>query len=243
MPATATSAITSHTLSQPGPSHNLSLIEHSSEPRPPPAATRTKPKKSKKFFSVIHSIYSSNQPSASSPQADSSEGAQQEGTGGGTRPHSHHHHHRHHHNHQEQNGTSHNTHSNRAQPAASEQASQPHSHRARAQTATTTRSSRTVPEDGLGVLPAGWSQQIAETGRIFFIDHNSRTTTWVDPRTGKPSPSQQGEHNARSNTSRATHGKISAVDDLGPLPAGWEERVHRDGRIFFINHSKLTKLA
>lgn len=27
-------------------------------------------------------------------------------------------------------------------------------------------------------------------------------------------------------------------DDLGQLPEGWEERVHSDGRIFFIDHSK-----
>ena len=27
------------------------------------------------------------------------------------------------------------------------------------------------------------------------------------------------------------------VDDLGPLPEGWEERVHTDGRIFFIDHN------
>lgn len=31
--------------------------------------------------------------------------------------------------------------------------------------------------------------------------------------------------------------KFSTVDDLGPLPDGWEERVHTDGRIFFIDHS------
>lgn len=29
-------------------------------------------------------------------------------------------------------------------------------------------------------------------------------------------------------------------DELGPLPEGWEERVHSDGRIFFIDHSKLV---
>lgn len=30
---------------------------------------------------------------------------------------------------------------------------------------------------------------------------------------------------------------FSAVDDAGPLPDGWEERVHSDGRIFFIDHN------
>lgn len=81
-------------------------------------------------------------------------------------------------------------------------------------------------------LPEGWSQQIAQTGRIFFIDHNNRTTTWIDPRTKKPSPSPQ----SFTKNSKGTKGIL--VDDLGPLPPGWEERVHRDGRIFFIDHSK-----
>lgn len=27
-------------------------------------------------------------------------------------------------------------------------------------------------------------------------------------------------------------------DDIGPLPEGWEERVHSDGRIFYIDHSE-----
>uniref|UniRef100_A0A8P4G1C3 HECT-type E3 ubiquitin transferase n=1 Tax=Dicentrarchus labrax TaxID=13489 RepID=A0A8P4G1C3_DICLA len=29
--------------------------------------------------------------------------------------------------------------------------------------------------------------------------------------------------------------------DLGPLPPGWEERVHTDGRIFYIDHSATTQ--
>ena len=33
-----------------------------------------------------------------------------------------------------------------------------------------------------------------------------------------------------------------ADDELGPLPDGWEERVHADGRIFFIDHSQSTAL-
>lgn len=66
--------------------------------------------------------------------------------------------------------------------------------------------------------------QVAPNGRIFFIDHNERKTSWVDPRTGRASP--------MPNQSRRPE------DDLGPLPEGWEERVHSDRRIFFIDHSK-----
>lgn len=74
-------------------------------------------------------------------------------------------------------------------------------------------------------LPAGWSMQVAPNGRIFFIDHNERKTSWVDPRTGRASP--------MPNQTRKPE------DDLGPLPEGWEERVHSDGRIFFIDHSNI----
>lgn len=74
-----------------------------------------------------------------------------------------------------------------------------------------------------GDLPPGWSLQVAPNGRIFFIDHNDRKTSWVDPRTGRASP--------MPNQGRKPE------DDLGPLPEGWEERVHSDGRIFFIDHS------
>ncbi|XP_012277393.1 E3 ubiquitin-protein ligase Nedd-4 isoform X2 [Orussus abietinus] len=81
-------------------------------------------------------------------------------------------------------------------------------------------------------LPPGWSMQLAPNGRMFFIDHNKRATTWVDPRTGRPSAIPS--HNAPSTTPR------SDLDQLGPLPEGWEERVHTDGRIFFIDHNTRT---
>lgn len=67
-------------------------------------------------------------------------------------------------------------------------------------------------------------------GRIFFIDHNERTTSWVDPRTGRASPMPNQVQTPVINK--------RPEDDLGPLPEGWEERVHSDGRIFFIDHSK-----
>uniref|UniRef100_A0A3P8XYB9 HECT-type E3 ubiquitin transferase n=1 Tax=Esox lucius TaxID=8010 RepID=A0A3P8XYB9_ESOLU len=71
-------------------------------------------------------------------------------------------------------------------------------------------------------LPPGWEMRIAPNGRPFFIDHNSRLTTWEDPRLKYP-----------------VHLRTkSSMDpgDLGPLPPGWEERVHADGRTFYIDH-------
>ena len=35
-------------------------------------------------------------------------------------------------------------------------------------------------------LPPGWEMRIAPNGRPFFIDHNSRNTTWVSAHTGAP---------------------------------------------------------
>lgn len=76
-------------------------------------------------------------------------------------------------------------------------------------------------------LPPGWSMQVAPNGRTFFIDHTARKTTWIDPRTGRASP--------MPNQTRRVE------DDLGPLPEGWEERVHTDRRVFYIDHSKFLK--
>nr|XP_057909880.1 E3 ubiquitin-protein ligase NEDD4-like isoform X6 [Doryrhamphus excisus] len=77
-------------------------------------------------------------------------------------------------------------------------------------------------------LPPGWEMRIAPNGRPFFIDHNSRTTTWEDPRLKYP------VHMRTKNSMEP--------GDLGPLPnlpeePGWEERVHTDGRTFYIDHN------
>ncbi|KAE8636624.1 hypothetical protein XENTR_v10003065 [Xenopus tropicalis] len=71
-------------------------------------------------------------------------------------------------------------------------------------------------------LPPGWEMRIAPNGRPFFIDHNTKTTTWEDPRLKFP-----------------VHMRTKASlnpNDLGPLPPGWEERIHGDGRTFYIDH-------
>ncbi|KAM9328943.1 E3 ubiquitin-protein ligase NEDD4-like isoform 3-T3 [Gastrophryne carolinensis] len=77
-------------------------------------------------------------------------------------------------------------------------------------------------------LPPGWEMRIAPNGRPFFIDHNTKTTTWEDPRLKFP-----------------VHMRTKASlnpNDLGPLPPGWEERIHIDGRTFYIDHNnKITQ--
>ncbi|XP_058851502.1 E3 ubiquitin-protein ligase NEDD4-like isoform X16 [Acipenser ruthenus] len=77
-------------------------------------------------------------------------------------------------------------------------------------------------------LPPGWEMRIAPNGKPFFIDHNTRATTWEDPRLKYPV-------HLRSKASLDP-------SDLGPLPPGWEERVHADGRTFYIDHNtKITQ--
>ncbi|KFW05312.1 E3 ubiquitin-protein ligase NEDD4, partial [Fulmarus glacialis] len=85
------------------------------------------------------------------------------------------------------------------------------------------QSSQQQPEMEQGFLPKGWEVRHAPNGRPFFIDHNTKTTTWEDPRL-------KISAHLRRKTS------LDPVD-LGPLPPGWEERTHTDGRIFFINHN------
>jgi len=35
---------------------------------------------------------------------------------------------------------------------------------------------------GSGSLPAGWEEQRTPDGRLYYVDHNTRSTHWVDPR-------------------------------------------------------------
>uniref|UniRef100_A0A8D0AG96 HECT-type E3 ubiquitin transferase n=1 Tax=Sander lucioperca TaxID=283035 RepID=A0A8D0AG96_SANLU len=66
-------------------------------------------------------------------------------------------------------------------------------------------------------LPPGWEEKRDSKGRRYFVNHNSRTTSWTRP-------------------------LIQASDVLLPPIPGWEERVHTDGRIFYIDHSHKVKM-
>lgn len=86
---------------------------------------------------------------------------------------------------------------------------------------------------GNGVLPAGWEQRFTPEGRPYFVDHNTRTTTWVDPRR------QQllrviGPGTGNLSTQPQT------VSQLGPLPSGWEMRLTSTARVYFVDHNTKT---
>ncbi|NP_001164707.1 neural precursor cell expressed, developmentally down-regulated 4-like [Saccoglossus kowalevskii] len=91
-----------------------------------------------------------------------------------------------------------------------------------------TQSLDQLPNSSLGPLPPGWEAQKAPNGRWFFIDHNTRVTVWTDPRVSNRQHPRAAIHRPTTNP------------ELGPLPAGWEERVHADGRIFYIDHNRRT---
>ncbi|KAG8504495.1 LOW QUALITY PROTEIN: E3 ubiquitin-protein ligase NEDD4-like, partial [Galemys pyrenaicus] len=67
-------------------------------------------------------------------------------------------------------------------------------------------------------LPPGWEMRIAPNGRPFFIDHNTKTTTWEDPRLKFPV-------HMRSKASLNPN-------DLGPLPVSTLETCGTILKIF-----------
>jgi len=76
-------------------------------------------------------------------------------------------------------------------------------------------------------LPAGWEERRTPEGRPYFIDHHTRLTTWIDPRTVQAAPS-------------AISASTSANANMGPLPSGWEMRLTSTGRVYFVDHNTRT---
>ncbi|ESK90467.1 ubiquitin-protein ligase [Moniliophthora roreri MCA 2997] len=77
-------------------------------------------------------------------------------------------------------------------------------------------------------LPLGWEERRTAEGRPYFVDHTTRTTTWVDPRRNL---NNQQNAAAQASTTNA---------QLGPLPSGWEMRLTSTGRVYFVDHNTRT---
>ena len=88
-------------------------------------------------------------------------------------------------------------------------------------------------QSGGGPLPAGWEQRFTAEGRPYFVDHNTRTTTWVDPRR------QQLLRVLGPNGNNMTV-QPHTVSQLGPLPSGWEMRLTSTARVYFVDHNTKT---
>lgn len=84
---------------------------------------------------------------------------------------------------------------------------------------------------GLGELPPGWEQRFTPEGRAYFVDHNTRTTTWVDPRR---------QQYIRTYGPTNTTIQQQPVSQLGPLPSGWEMRLTNTARVYFVDHNTKT---
>ncbi|KAK3055349.1 hypothetical protein LTR09_003902 [Extremus antarcticus] len=88
---------------------------------------------------------------------------------------------------------------------------------------------------GTGELPAGWEQRHTPEGRAYFVDHNTRTTTWVDPRR-QQYIRMYGQNAGTGNTTI----QQQPVSQLGPLPSGWEMRLTNTARVYFVDHNTKT---
>lgn len=91
-------------------------------------------------------------------------------------------------------------------------------------------SNTTTP--GTGELPAGWEQRFTPEGRPYYVDHNTRTTTWVDPR--------QQQYVQMYGPETGNHLASQTVNHLGALPSGWEMRLTNTARVYFVDHNTKT---
>ncbi|KAI9105930.1 hypothetical protein DFS34DRAFT_601472 [Phlyctochytrium arcticum] len=110
--------------------------------------------------------------------------------------------------------------------------------------AVTASSSSNTPAVATGQLPAGWEQRFTPEGRPYFVDHNTRTTTWLDPR--RVQQQNRGTMFGQQLTSGQAANQLAIAQQqsaaaLGPLPSGWEMRMTNTGRTYFVDHNaKIT---
>ncbi|KKA29003.1 hypothetical protein TD95_004684 [Thielaviopsis punctulata] len=86
---------------------------------------------------------------------------------------------------------------------------------------------------GTGELPPGWEERRTPEGRQYYVDHNTRTTTWVDPRRQQYIRVYNPQNNGNGIQQQP-------VSQLGPLPSGWEMRLTNTARVYFVDHNTKT---
>jgi E3 ubiquitin-protein ligase NEDD4 len=96
--------------------------------------------------------------------------------------------------------------------------------------------------DLTGPLPSGYEMRHTPEGRAYFVDHNTRATTWTDPRLAAASRQQRTNTVTTGGTAQQLAiAQQQTQSTLGPLPSGWEMRVTGSGRLYFVDHtSKIT---
>nr|XP_028575308.1 membrane-associated guanylate kinase, WW and PDZ domain-containing protein 1 isoform X16 [Podarcis muralis] len=72
-------------------------------------------------------------------------------------------------------------------------------------------------EENLGPLPENWEMAYTENGEVYFIDHNTKTTSWLDPRclNKQQKPLEECEDDEGVHTEE--------LDSELELPTGWEK--------------------
>lgn len=86
---------------------------------------------------------------------------------------------------------------------------------------------------GSGSLPNGWEERYTPEGRPYYVDHNTRTTTWVDPR-------RQTIIRVMGPGGQGAALQPQTISQLGPLPSGWEMRLTSTARVYFVDHNTKT---
>ncbi|NWY43856.1 MAGI2 protein, partial [Sylvia atricapilla] len=80
-----------------------------------------------------------------------------------------------------------------------------------------TKQSKAEENDDLGPLPDNWEMAYTEKGEVYFIDHNTKTTSWLDPRLAKKAkPPEECKENE--------------------LPYGWEKIDDPIYGTYYVDH-------
>lgn len=109
-------------------------------------------------------------------------------------------------------------------------------------------------DDEAGIpLPAGWERRVDPQNRPYYVDHNTRTTTWQRPHgpsstipARPPSASGPSRVTSPNFTPAATVPSVTSPTPITgpytdiPLPLGWEERRTPQGRPYFVDHHTRT---
>ncbi|KAF8442842.1 hypothetical protein L210DRAFT_3611380 [Boletus edulis BED1] len=93
-----------------------------------------------------------------------------------------------------------------------------------------------IYRDEFGPLPAGWERRFDGNGRSYYVDHNTRATTWHRPVSPSEAPSYHPPLSSHSQPHPPQHPSSSGVYADVPLPEGWEERRTPEGRPYFVDH-------
>ncbi|XP_007500104.1 membrane-associated guanylate kinase, WW and PDZ domain-containing protein 1 isoform X18 [Monodelphis domestica] len=85
-------------------------------------------------------------------------------------------------------------------------------------------------EENLGPLPENWEMAYTENGEVYFIDHNTKTTSWLDPRclTKQQKPLEECEDDEGVHTEE--------LDSELELPAGWEKIEDPVYGVYYVDH-------